>query len=56
MKKQWKVTYEILFTSENEPSRYEVEFIYFETVMVFLKNTQKHQNLLSFTIERITYN
>lgn len=51
--KQWKLTYEILFTGESEPSRYTVEFIYFETVMSFIRNTEKHQNLLSFTVERI---
>ena len=53
MKKNYILTYEILFTSDNEPSRYTVEFIYFETLMEFIKNTAKHQNLLSFTVERI---
>lgn len=53
MEKNYKLTYEILFTSENEPSRYTVEFIYFETLMEFIKNTAKHQNLLSFTVEKL---
>ena len=53
MNKNYKLTYEILFTSESEPSRYTVEFIYFETLMEFIKNTAKHQNLISFTMERI---
>lgn len=54
MNKQWKVTYEILFTSDNEPTRYEVEFLYFETAMMFIKNTEEHQNLIFVTIERIS--
>ena len=54
MLKQWKVTYEILYTNDTEPTRYEFEFRYFETAMTVLRNTEKHQNLLSFTIERIT--
>lgn len=53
MKKNYKLTYEILFTSDNEPSRFTVEFIYFNTVIEFLKNTAKHQNLISFDVERI---
>ena len=53
MKKHYKLTYEILFTSDNEPSRYTVEFIYFETLMEFIKNTAKHQNLISFTFEKL---
>ena len=53
MNKNYKLTYEILFTSDNEPSRFTVEFIYFETLMEFIKNTSNHQNLLSFTVERI---
>lgn len=55
MNKQWKVTYEILFTSDNEPTRYEVEFLYFETAMMFIKNTEVHQNLIFATIERISH-
>ena len=55
MYKQWKVTYEILFTSENEPSRFSAEFIYFETAMMFIKNTEVHQNLIFATIERISH-
>ena len=51
--KQWKVTYEVLYTTDTEPTRYEVEFMYFDTIMLFFKNTEKHQNLLSFTVERI---
>lgn len=53
MKKNYKLTYEILFTSDSEPTRYTVEFIYFETLMEFIKNTAKHQNLISFTFERL---
>ena len=53
MNKNYKLTYEVLYTSENEPSCYTVEFIYFETLMEFIKNTAKHQNLLSLTVERI---
>lgn len=53
MNKHYKLTYEILFTSESEPSRYTVEFIYFETLMEFIKNTAKHQNLISFTFEKL---
>lgn len=53
MKKNYKLTYEILFTTHNEPSRYTVEFIYFETLMEFINNTAKHQNLISFTMERL---
>lgn len=53
MNKQYKLTYEILFTSESEPSRYTVEFIYFDTVLEFIKNTAKHQHLLSFTVEKL---
>ena len=53
MKKNYKLTYEVLYTSEIEPTRYTVEFIYFETLMEFIKNTAKHQNLLSLTVERI---
>lgn len=53
MKKNYKLTYEILFTSDNEPSRFTVEFIYFETLMEFIKNTAEHQNLISFTMERL---
>lgn len=53
MKKNYKLTYEILFTSEIEPSRYTVEFIYFDTLIEFLKNTAKHQNVTSFTMEKI---
>lgn len=53
MEKNYKLTYEILFTSETEPSRYTVEFIYFETLMEFIKNTANHQNLLTFTVEKL---
>lgn len=53
MNKHYKLTYEILFTGESEPSRYTVEFIYFETLMEFIKNTAKHQNLISFTFEKL---
>ena len=53
MKKNYKLTYEILFTSDSVPSRFTVEFIYFETLMEFIKNTAKHQNLLSFTVEKL---
>ena len=52
MNKNYKLSYEILFTSESEPSRYTVEFIYFETLVEFIKNTAKHQNLISFNMER----
>ena len=54
MKKRYRLTYEILFTSDNEPSRFTVDFIYFETLMEFLKNTANHQNLISFTMETLT--
>ena len=53
MNKNYKLTYEVLYTSENEPTRYTVEFIYFETLMEFIKNTAKHQNLISFTFEKL---
>ena len=53
MKKQWKLTYEILYTSEKEPNRYTVEFLYYETVLEFLLMTERHQNLISFTVEKI---
>jgi hypothetical protein len=53
MNKNYKLTYEVLYTSESEPTRYTVEFIYFETLMEFIKNTAKHQNLLSLTMERL---
>lgn len=53
MNKNYKLTYEVLYTSETEPSRYTVEFIYFETLMEFIKNTANHQNLLTFTVEKL---
>ena len=53
MKKQWKLTYEILYTSEKEPNRYTVEFLYYETLLEFLRMTERHQNLISFTVEKI---
>jgi hypothetical protein len=55
-KKQWRVHYEVLYTGELTPALYTVDFIYFETVMIFLRNTEKHLNLISFTIERIIDN
>lgn len=55
MKKNYRLTYELLFTSDNEPSRFTIEFIYFDTLIEFLKITAKHQNIISFTMERITY-
>ena len=56
MTKQWRIHYEVLYSDELVPTRYTVDFIYFETVMNFLRNTEKHQNLISFTIERIIDN
>lgn len=56
MEKQWRVNYEVLYYDEIVPTKYTVNFIYFETVMNFLRNTEKHQNLISFNIERIIDN
>lgn len=53
MNKHYKLTYEIQFTGESKPRRYTIEFIYFETLMEFIKNTAKHQNLISFTFEKL---
>lgn len=56
MKNQWRINYEVLYSDETEPTAYELEFIYFETAMNFLRNTEKHQNLISFSINRIIDN
>ena len=53
MKKNYKLTYEILFKSKNEPSRYILELNYFEMIMEYIKITEKNQNLLSFTVEKL---
>lgn len=53
MKKNYKLTYELLFTNEIEPSRFTIEFIYFDTLIEFLKITAKHQHIISFTMEKL---
>ena len=53
-KKQWRVTYHILFTSENEASEFTCDFYFIETLLDFLKRTAEHQNLLDFKVERLT--
>lgn len=56
MKKEWKVTYHLLFEGENEPSKFSCEFYYIETAIEFLKRTAEHQTLLDFTVTRLTNN
>ena len=51
--KNWRVTYEVLFVGNTQPTRTVVEFHYFETAIMFLKQTEKHQNVLFFNIEKI---
>lgn len=53
-KKQWKVTYHLLFEAESEPSEFTCDFYYIETALDFLKRTAVHQNLLDFKVERLT--
>lgn len=52
---KWKLTYEILYANKKEPTKYELEFIFFESAMRYISLTEECQNLLSFTIERITH-
>ena len=53
-KKQWKLTYHLLFECESEPSEFNCDFYYIETALEFLKRTAKHQNLLDFKVQRLT--
>jgi hypothetical protein len=53
-KKQWKVTYHLLFEAESEPCEFTCDFYYIETALEFLKRTAEHQNLLDFKVERLT--
>jgi hypothetical protein len=53
-KKEWKVTYHLLFAGESEPSEFSCDFYYFETALQFLKQTAEHQNLLDLKIESLT--
>ena len=38
-KKQWRVTYHILFTGESEPTEFTCDFYFIETLLDFLKRT-----------------
>ena len=51
--KNWRVTYEVLFNGDTEPTRRVSEFYYFETAMQLVKRTEKHCNLIFANIERI---
>lgn len=53
-KKQWRLTYHILFTAESEPSEFTCDFYFIETLLDFLKRTAVHQNLLDFKVQRLT--
>ena len=52
-KKNWRVTYEVLFNGDTEPTRRVVDFHYFETALELVKRTEKHTNMLFANIERI---
>ena len=53
LKKNWRVTYEVLFNGDTTPTRRVLEFHYFETAMEFVKRTEKHCNMLFANIEKI---
>ena len=52
-KKNWRVTYEVLFSGDTEPTRRVVEFHYFETAVELVQRTQRHLDLVFANIERI---
>lgn len=53
--KQWKLTYSVLYVWEDEPINYTMEFKYLETLLCFIKDTEKDPNqfLLSFSVEKL---
>lgn len=53
IKKNWRVTYEVLFNGDTTPTRRVLEFHYFETAMELIKRTEKHCNMLFANIEKI---
>lgn len=55
--KQWKLTYSVLYVWEDEPINYTMEFIYLETLLRFIKDTEKDANqlLISFSVEKLDF-
>lgn len=53
LKKNWRVTYEVLFNGDTTPTRRVLEFHYFETAVELVKRTEKHCNMLFANIEKI---
>lgn len=53
IKKNWRVTYEVLFQGDTQPTRRVIEFHYIETAIEFIKRTERHCNLLFANLENI---
>lgn len=55
--KKWKLTYSVLYVWEDEPKNYTMEFIYLETLLRFIKDTEKDANqfLISFSVEKLDF-
>lgn len=53
--KEWKVTFKVLFSNRTEPTTHYQEFLYFDTVLLFISNIKNdpNQHLLEFKVERI---
>ena len=53
--KEWKVTFKVLFLNATEPTTHYQEFLYFDTVLMFISNIKNdpNQDLLEFKVERI---
>ena len=53
--KEWKVTFKVLFKNATEPTTHYQEFLYFDTVLLFISNIENDpiQHLLEFKVERI---
>lgn len=53
--KEWKVTFKVLFSNSTEPTTHYQEFLYFDTVLLFISNIKNdpNQHLLEFKVERI---
>lgn len=55
--KKWKLTYSVLYVWEDVPRNYTMEFIYLETLLRFIKDTEKDTNqfLISFSVEKLDF-
>lgn len=53
--KEWKLTYTVLYAWEKEPTEYIAYFMFLETVIYFINETEKdtNQKLLSFNVQRL---